>query len=125
VKLAKLIEKEFQEAVRLLLKQPLPLWAAFKMRGIIKKIDVELDNYEEVRRGALMKYGKKKEDGTLSMNEVGNIQFEQEDFRAFVKEMGELTAIEVELGTISLAELGDDIKLSTSDLMSLDDLLVD
>jgi len=108
------------------MKQPLPLKAAYKLRGVVKKAEAELTQYEEMRKEALQKYGKKKEDGTLDTTETNNVQFEtQETLQVFLKDIGDLTNVDVDMPAITLTELGADIRLSTEDLMNLEGLIVD
>ena len=126
MKLARLIDQGFQNSVRTLMKQPLPIKVAYKLRGVVKKAEEELNQYEEMRKEALQKYGKKKEDGSLDITETNNVQFEtRESMQDFLKDIGDLTNLDVDMATISVEELGGDIKLSTEDLMNLDGLLVD
>lgn len=126
MKLARLIDSGFQNSVRTLMKQPLPLKAAYKLRGVVKKAEAELTQYEEMRKEALQKYGKKKEDGTLDTTETNNVQFEtQETLQVFLKDIGDLTNVDVDMPAITLTELGADIRLSTEDLMNLEGLIVD
>jgi hypothetical protein len=125
MKLAKLIDQGFQSAVRVLLKQPLPLKTAYKLRGVVKRVDEELGRYEEVRKKALQKYGNKKEDGTLELTETNQVQFEPAKMQAFMMELGDLTNLDIDMPTIMINELGDDIVLSAEDLMNLEGLLVD
>jgi len=126
MKLARLIDQGFQNSVRTLMKQPLPIKVAYKLRGVVKKAEEELNQYEEMRKEALQKYGKKKEDGSLDTTETNNVQFEtRESMQDFLKDIGDLTNLDVDMATISVEELGGDIKLSTEDLMNLDGLLVD
>ena len=125
MKLAKLIDQGFQSSMRVLLKQPLPLKTAYKLRGVVKKIEEELGKYDEIRREALNKYGKKKEDGTLELTETNQVQFEQDSMQAFLQDINELSSLDVDLPTVTVTELGDDLILSADDLINLDGLLVD
>jgi len=125
MKLAKLIDQGFQSSMRVLLKQPLPLKTAYKLRGVVKKIEEELGKYDEIRREVLNKYGKKKEDGTLELTETNQVQFEQDSMQAFLQDINELSSLDVDLPTVTVTELGDDLILSADDLINLDGLLVD
>lgn len=124
MKLAKIVTPEFQRAVQVLLKQPLPIKTAHKLRGIIKKIDQELDNYEAVRKDLLGKHGKKKANGVLDIKD-GVIQFEGDAMKDFIRDVNELTSIDVELPTVTLNELGNEILLSAEQLIILEGILVD
>lgn len=125
MKLARLVDQGFQGSVRTLLKQPLPLKTAYKLRGVVKKVEEELNRYEEVRKEALQKYGTKKEDGSLELTETNQVQFEPAKMQAFMTELSELTNLDIDVPTIMVNELGNDIVLSTEDLLNLEGLLVD
>ena len=106
------------------MKQPLPLKTAFKLKGFVKKIDEELLKYEDVRKDILIRHGMKNPNGTVAIKN-GTVQFEGDGMKNFIKDINELTSIDIELGTISLKEIGDDIRLTTEDLTALDGFLVD
>lgn len=126
MKLARLIDPEFQKALVALTKQQLPLKAAYKLRNVVKKVEQEFSTYEELRKGALDKYGKKKEDGSLETNEANNVIFSsKEEMISFIKELGDLTNEEVEIPTISVDELGEGVKISAEEITNLEGLLVD
>jgi len=124
MKLAKLIDPLFQKTMQTLLKQPLPIKTAFKLRGIIRKIDEEVSKYEDVRKDALNKHGKKNTDGTLDLK-AGVVQFEDGGANNFIKDISELTSMDIDLSTITIEELGEDLTLSTGDLIVLDGIIVD
>lgn len=120
MKLSNLIDPRFKQAVTKLNQQQLSLRVAFKLKGIINKVDEELKKYEEVRSGALAKYGKKNEDGTLVSDANGNVALEGEEAEGFVKEINELLALDIELPKLSLSELGDNLTMSSEELFLLD-----
>jgi hypothetical protein len=123
VKLAKMITPDFQKAIEVLIKQPLPLKTAYKMRNIVKKINSELDTYYSVRKELLNKYGKKKSDGSLDIKD-DVVQFDDKNLKLFMKDVEELNSIEVELDPISIEEIGDSFILSAKDLIILEGILV-
>jgi hypothetical protein len=120
MKLSNLIDPRFKQAMTSLNQQQLPLKTAFKLKGIINSVDVELKKYEEVRQAALSKYGKKKEDGSLDADENGNIPLEGESAEGFVKELNELLTLEIELPSVSASELGSSVTMSSGELFLLD-----
>lgn len=125
MKLVRLTDSRFHVALAKLAAQPMPLRAAFKLKGINAKVKDEAQKFEEVRQSALERYGKKGEDGKLALNEDQTVQFEPGQLQAFAKELSELGDTEVEVGTLSLAELGEKVILSTDDVMSLEGILVE
>lgn len=123
MKLSRLIDPKFKASLTLLNSQKLPLKAAFKLKTIIKKIDEEYAKYDEVRLAALNQYGKKKDDGTLDLDQDGNVPLEGDNAQAFVKELADLVNLEVEIPSLSVSELGDSITISSDELMLLDFLV--
>jgi len=123
VKLARLLDNNLHTALNSLKSQKLPAKTAFALKGIQKRIDEELAKYEEVRQELLKNHGKKDEAGELVLDEHKNVLLEnQEDF---ITEFNELVNTEIEIGTFSLASLGDKVELSGDDVTHLDGLLVE
>lgn len=125
MKLARLVDERLHVSLQKLSGEPLPLKTAFKLKGIIKLAREEFNKYEEVRKEALQRHGKKKEDGSLEILENGNVSFTEGGMQAFVVELNELAVVEVEIPTLSIAELGDKVSLSADDLESLDGVIVE
>lgn len=125
MRISQLVDPRFKDALNKLVLEPLPLRVAFKLKGVIKKVDEEFAKYEECRREALKRFGKKKEDGSLELDDNGNVVFEDGSIQEFVKELGELVAVEVSLEKVKISELGENIKITVDELMILDDLLTE
>lgn len=125
MKLARLTDARFHAALSKLSAQPMPLRVAFKLKGIQAKVHEENRKLEECRQSALQKYGDKTEDGKLSLKDDNTVNFTKENIEAFVKEMNELGQTELELGTVTLAELGDKAELTVDDVVALDGLLIE
>jgi len=122
MKLARLLDDNLHLALAKLNAQTLPLKTAFALKGIQKKMQEELVKYEECRKEALQKYGKKDEAGNLVLGENNSVTFDDEQRMEFIKELNELVNIEIEVGKISVDALGD-AKISVEELMSLDGLV--
>jgi hypothetical protein len=123
MKLGKLVDKRLQDVVSRMMTEALPLKTAFKLKGITKKINEALDNHEELRRASLMKHGKKQEDGSLALDDVGNVIFEQGNIHAFMNDMSDLADTDVEIPKLRVDELGEDLKLSVEEIDLIEDLL--
>jgi hypothetical protein len=123
MKLGTMLDKRFNEVLNKLFTEPVPLRTAFKIKGIIKLVGDEAVKYEEVRKSALNRLGLKNEDGTLKVDDNGNAQFADDNLQEFVKELNDLTSLEVEVAKIKLSEFGDKISLSALDLVILDSLI--
>jgi hypothetical protein len=124
MKLAQLTNPHFLAALQKLQAQPVGLKAAFKLKGILASVQENLIKFEEVRQGALQKYGNKDADGKLALEENSSVKFSGDNLELFAKELSDLGAVDVEVTTISLGELGD-IKLSAEEVTLLDGLLVE
>lgn len=120
MKLSRLVDPKFKASLTSLNSQKLPLKTAFKLKSIIKKVDEEFEKYDQVRVAALNSFGDKKEDGSLVVDENGNIPLSGENAQNFVNQMNELIALDVEIPTISVSELGNDLTISSAELMLLD-----
>jgi translation initiation factor 2 alpha subunit (eIF-2alpha) len=120
MKLSKLVDPKFKTALTLLNSQKMPLKTAFRLKTIIQTVEGELEKYEQVRVAALNSYGNKNEDGSLAVDENGNALLSGDSAQAFVKELNDLLTTDVELPTISISELGNDLSLSSEELILLD-----
>ena len=125
MKLAKLIDQRLHIALMKLIMEPLPLKAAFKLKGITKKINEECNKYDEVRNEALNRLGDKAEDGALRIDERGNVQLSDDNLNKLTNEINSLLEVEVEIPTISIAELGESVKLSVADLEFLEGIILE
>jgi hypothetical protein len=125
MKLSKLVDPQYHTTLKKLASQEIPLRTAFKLRGIIKLGADELAKYEEVRGDALKRFGTKNEDGTLVADDKGTVSLSEDNMKLFVAELNLLLLTDVSVGTIKIAELGENVSLTTHDLMILDDLIVD
>jgi hypothetical protein len=125
MKLARLTDSRFHQALRKLSSQPLPLRVAFRLKGIASKADIELKKFEECRQAALEKYGKHDDEGTLLTREDGSVEFEAEQLSAFAAELNDLGQLDVDLGFVKMDELGDKVELTVEEISALDDLIVE
>ena len=125
MKLGKIVDPGYQSVLRKLASQDIPLKTAFKLKGMIKIGNEELVKYEEVRSEALKRLGDKKEDGSLVIDEKGTVKLAEENMEKFVAELNALLVTEINVGSVKLSELGDKVALTTQDLFTLDDLIVE
>lgn len=125
MKLRRLIDPQFQLALRKLASQDVGLRSAFKLKGTLKRVTDALTTYDEVRAEALKRLGKTKEDGNLDVDAGGNVQLETENLKTFTDEMNQLLDTDVEIGAVKVGDLGDKVSLSTSELMALEELVTE
>lgn len=108
MKIESLLDPNFKSGMAKLINGNIPMKALFKLEGILDAVNDELSRYENTRQNILKKRAKLKEDGTMEMNEGGNVVFKsEEDTQQFFKEYAELISLEVSIGAIRLVELGD------------------
>lgn len=124
MKLGQITGENFQRALDRLYSEQLPVKTAFKLKGIIKVIREEYAKYEEVRNAALKKYGKKDDSGELVIDSKNKVQFEDDNYKEFLKEFNELTSLDVNIDQIKLSELGN-ANISTQDLEVLNGFIVE
>lgn len=125
MKLALVVNKEFRAAVEKLAKQPLPLRTAYKLKTMMKRINEEHAKFEELRNEAVNLYGEKDADGVLVVQSNGSVNLDGPSMAAFSKELAELANMDVEIGTVKLSELGNDIQLTTEEIFYLDAMIED
>ncbi len=125
MKLARLTDVRFHNALRRLAAAPVPLRVAFKLKGIQARVDEELKKFEECRLLALDKYGKKGEDGKVLTKVDGTVEFEPDQLKLFAAEFNDLGHAEVDVGFVKVEELGDRVELSADELSLLDSVLVE
>jgi hypothetical protein len=125
MKLARLSDARMHAVLRKLSAAPLPLRIAFKLKGVQSRVDEELGKYEEVRKSALEKFGKKGEDGKVIIKPDGNVELEQDQLKEFVAQMNELGQTDVDIPSLKMDELGDRVQLSVDELNLLDGILVE
>ena len=102
----------------------MPLTTALKLRGIQKSIKDEIAKYDEVRFIAIDRYATKKEDGSVEADANGNAKFSDENGVTFSKEINELLATDVSVGTVSIADLGTKMEITVVDLANLEGILM-
>ena len=122
MKIGSIVHPLFDPTLEKLSNEPLPLKAAYKVRVIVKAVQAQKVEYNELRDKALTTYGDKNEDGTLKVDEHGGVQFSGDNYKNFVKEISDLYAVEFETQKLTPEELGD-IKLSAAELAAIEDIL--
>lgn len=88
---------EGQDTLQKLSHQPLPGRAAFQIGRLLKKLEEVLTSYNEVRVQLIEKYANKNEDGTFEVNDNNEYQFTAENMQAYVSEINNVIADEVEV----------------------------
>lgn len=88
---------EGQDTLQKLSHQPLPGRAAFQIGRLLKKLEEVLASYNEVRVKLIEKYAKKNEDGSFEVNDSNEYQFTAENMQAYVTEINNVIADEVEV----------------------------
>jgi hypothetical protein len=122
MKLGRLIDPRFKDVVRRLQVERIPLKGAYKLKGIVKFIDDELNKYDDLRKSALDKFGRKDDAGALVTDERGNVQFDEGNAAEFTTELQELTNLDVAIPKMSMADLGDKVNISVEELFFIEEL---
>lgn len=122
ITLGKVSNTNFTNVMQELVKQKLPVSAAFKLKTLTNKFNDELKKFNELRVQILDTHCKRNEDGSVVADQNGNYQFEQDALAKVAKEMGDLMAIEIEFEPIRLQALGD-ISMSAEDLFTLGEVI--
>src|ERR1700677_3911715 len=114
MKLGTMLDIRFKTGLAKLVSANIPLKVAVKLKSICQSIDAELKKFEDARQVALKTYGKLKKDGSLVVDDAGNVVFKNEEAaKAFYKELADLGESDVNIAKLKLNELGDDaVKVS-------------
>ena len=123
MKLSKLASPEFKSAFQQLMKAQLPIKTTFTLKKLTIKLEAELKLFEETRNGIIEAYGEKNEDGTLKQNENGLINLDLARTVEWQSKIQELMELDTDVQPLELADLGDKLELSTSELFALGELI--
>lgn len=123
MKLSKLIDPQFQSAMKKLSSQNVMLRGGVKLRFIMSSIARELSKYDEVRSKLLTELGDKSEDGSLLVDDSSNVKFSEEGLTTFAKHMETLLNSDVSIGTVSVEELGEQATLTVDELFLLEEIV--
>ena len=113
-------------SMKSLVEKELPVLISYKISKLVIGLDNEFAVFNSTRFSLTEKYGKKKEDGELDVNEKGMATILPEKMKEFNSEFGVLTnqEIEIEFEPISIQDL-DDIKIPAKDLIFIREFLKD
>lgn len=123
MQLSKLIDPRFKKVIIALQSAVIPLKGAYKLKGVVKAIDDELNKYEEFRKEALNKFGSKDDKGELIQDDKGNVKFEEASLKDFLKQLQELQDLDVSIPKLKIEDLGENVNISVEDLFLIEDLL--
>lgn len=121
MKLHKIIDPLFYQAVTELSNSQLPVATSYALADILEKLQDERLKFEAVRQTLLDRHGDKDDKGTLKLNEA-KTEYVLKDKEAFDKEYKELLEIDVSLPNFKLSQLGD-AKLSPKAMLQLKELI--
>ena len=109
--------KNMKEPLTKLIEKEIPVNTAFRLNKLIKVFDEYLTQIEEYRVKLINQYGVKNE-------EKNQLEVPGKKMKDFSKEMNDLLneEVEVEFSPININMFGDDLMLSTKDLMLLEEL---
>ncbi len=123
MKLMTLANPFYQEAVVRLASNKLPIKTAYKLKTIINTINQEIQKFEELRKSIISRYIVANDLGIPLVGDDGRLVLKDLELsNEYEEALKELSAIEVDIPSISIDELGD-IQVSTKDLDLLGDLI--
>jgi len=125
ITLARLTAQPTQNGLVQISQAVLPMRTAWKVKNLIEKAQKESSNFDSLRQALIERHGARGDDKKLVRDSNGSFRIPQENVEAFNKEIVELMNIEVEIGTLSIAELDGKVELSANAMQLLDTLLVD
>lgn len=123
IKLQRLIDSK--EAMTRLVKCSLPIGITWDLKVFIKKIDIELNTFEEIKNQKIKELGEEVFDES---NKSSSIRVKPENIEEFYKIMHELSDknIDIIIPEIKINILKEcNINISVLDLMTLDWLIIE
>jgi len=111
--------KNMKDPLSKLIDKEIPVNTAFRLNKLVKSIDEYLTEIEEYRVKLINQFGEKNE-------EKNQIEVPPKKMKDFSQQMNELLNEEVEIDfkPININMFGDNLMLSTKDLMVLEKLFV-
>ena len=104
----------FVAALNKLIDEPLPVAKSYKLVKLVRQLEEKSEVFSTAKKKLLEKYGKPGEDGQYKINKGSEEEFSQQ--------YNELVAIEEEYDFDKIS-LPDDIKITTKDLLMLEELI--
>lgn len=120
MRLSQMVDQRFKPTVEKLLKQPLPIKVAFRLKGSLKKMDEELSKYNELYKELINRYANKKEDGSVDLTPEGMVTIPNEQIALVNKELSDLHSVEIDIDSFTVDELGKDLVLTVEELLVLE-----
>lgn len=115
-----IVSSEFQATLKKLASQPFPLQTAFKLKRIIKIVNDEVNNFDEIRNDIINSYAVRDVNNVIQTLPGGAVQLNLNLKSEWSKKLEDLYKLDIELPTISLKDLSESIKLSAEELIILD-----
>ena len=98
--------------------------ATFKIARLMRELDKETTLFEESRQKLAEKYGARREDGSLIINEDGTIKLQEDKVQDCNDEIMALLLTEVEINAEKIPEEAFfDIEITPSQAMAIDTLI--
>ena len=122
MQLSTLLNQDFQSAFNTLTGQQMPIKTAHTLKNISKKIQEQLNKYEEARKESLFRHGDKDSDGKPIILADDQVSITPENRELFAKELNLIWNSEVNVGSVKIKDLGD-VRLSVRELSNLDGII--
>ena len=124
MKLSQMVDSRFKPTVEKLMKQPLPIKVAFRLKGSLKKMEEELNKYNELYKELINRHANKKEDGSVDLTPDGMVTIPNEQIVLVNKELSDLHSLEIEIDSFTVDELGKDLVLTVEELLVLEGFIL-
>lgn len=107
-----------KDSVVRLIEQPFPIAISFRLKKNLEPLMDEIRRFEEARISLFQKYGKPEEKNpqTLKISSE-NTKIFNDEFKSLVEEV---VKVNIDKITIKISDLGNDVKLSTTDIARLE-----
>ena len=118
--------------LRNIVSKRVPIKMSFIINRNLKKMEEVVKDIDENRQKLLEKYGEKKKDGTLNIDENGNVAVEKSKTVNYLMELSEIMSAEIDitfdkvtLSDIEKCDTADYDKLSVAEVGALEKMMIE
>ena len=124
MKLGRIVDPKFQNALAKLAAQEISPEAAMTLKENILDFNVELKKYDVTRKEAIQRLANKNEDGSVFIDAEGMAKLDGDNLKSYQDQFTALHDSEVSVKTVKISDVGTKAFISVEDLILLHEVVV-
>jgi len=124
MKLGRIVDPKFQNALAKLAAQEISPEAAMTLKENILDFNVELKKYDATRKEAIQRLANKNEDGSVFIDAEGMAKLDGDNLKSYQDQFTALHDSEVSVKTVKISDVGTKAFISVEDLILLHEVVV-